>query len=484
MKVVFVNHNVTLWVNLGMTYVMSSVARKHKVYLIDRMLHRDNFSEHMLAEIKNQMPQVVAFSVNNYTVKEAVFLSARIKDKFPDIKVVFGGPGPTILPDETLSFPVVDAICIGEGEVAFLEYLDVLEKGDSLHGVKSIWFKDINGGVVCNGLRPFEQDLDSFPFPNWDFWDIAAYMNEGEITPGTLRVLSSRGCPFSCSFCSNPLWQKSIPGTYYRRRNPAKVIEEIKNNFTKYKKIGFKFLMISDSIFALDDNHTRQFCELYIKAGLAKNIHWGAQVRAGLTDNSLAVLMKKAGCRRVNVSIESGNDYMRNQIYKKNISREQIRISVKSFQQAGILVRSFVMVGGPDDTPQRFNQTLDLAKELGLSISDLIIIRYVPLPKTQLTLLYEASETEKLHSPFSYKGLNVFKSGIPLLFYWKIRLFKVFGFLREGLSFKGKQFLKDLMGIIFKKRSRFIPLVFLCSEQKIINLTIVRYKIEALSGEG
>jgi hypothetical protein len=121
---------------------------------------------------------------------------------------------------------------------------------------------------------------------------------------------------------------------------------------------------------------------------------------------------------------------------------------------------------------------------LGLSVSDLIIIRYVSLPKTQLTLLYEASETEKLHSPFSYKGLNVFKSGIPLLFYWKIRLFKVFGFLREGLSFKGKQFLKDLMGIIFKKRSRFIPLVFLCSEQKIINLTIVRYKIEALSGEG
>jgi hypothetical protein len=172
---------------------------------------------------------------------------------------------------------------------------------------------------------------------------------------------------------------------------------------------------------------------------------------------------------------------MRNQIYKKNISWEQIRASVKSFQQAGILVRSFVMVGGPEDTPQRFNQTLNLAKGLGLSISDLIIIRYVPLPKTQLTLLYGASGTEKNYSLFSYKGLDVFKSNIPLLFYWKIRIFKVFGFFWEGLRFKGNQFLKDLIKIMFKQRSRFIPLVFLCSEQKIINLTIVRYKIEALS---
>jgi radical SAM superfamily enzyme YgiQ (UPF0313 family) len=138
------------------------------------------------------------------------------------------------------------------------------------------------------------------------------------------------------------------------------------------------------------------------------------------------------------------------------------------------------MMGGPEDTPQRFNQTLDLAKELGLSVSDLIIIRYVPLPKTQLTLLFGMSKTKKFFSPFSYKELRVFRSDISYWYYWKIRFLKIFTFLQEGLRLKGRQFLKDLEGIFLIRKSRFIPLVFLCSEQRIINLTVVKYKLEKL----
>lgn len=463
-----------------MTYVMSAVATRHSVYLIDRMQQRKGFSAYLLNQIKEKKPAVAAFSVNSYTVKQAVLLSEKIKEELPEIKIVFGGPGPTIMPGEILSFSAVDAICIGEGEVSFLEYLNALEEGISLDKIKGIWVKKKDGKIIKNDLRPFETDLDSFPFPNWDYWDIETYMNFGEIAPGTIRVLTSRGCPFDCSFCSNPLWQKSIPGSYYRRRRPEKIIEEIKENFAKYKKKGLRFLMISDSIFALDNNHTRRFCQLYLEEGLARKLPWGAQVRAGSVDSSLANLMGKAGCQRINISIESGNDYMRNQIYKKNVSREQIRISVKSFQQVGILVRSFVMMGGPEDTPQRFNQTLDLAKELGLSVSDLIIIRYVPLPKTQLTLLFGMSKTKKFFSPFSYKELRVFRSDISYWYYWKIRFLKIFTFLQEGLRLKGGQFLKDLEGIFLTRKSRFIPLVFLCSEQRIINLTVVKYKLEKL----
>jgi radical SAM superfamily enzyme YgiQ (UPF0313 family) len=224
-----------------MTYVMNAVATRHSVYLIDRMQQRKGFSAYLLNQIKEKKPAVAAFSVNSYTVKQAVLLSEKIKEELPEIKIVFGGPGPTIMPGEILSFSAVDAICIGEGEVSFLEYLNALEEGISLDKIKGIWVKKKDGKIIKNDLRPFETDLDSFPFPNWDYWDIETYMNFGEIAPGTIRVLTSRGCPFDCSFCSNPLWQKSIPGSYYRRRRPEKIIEEIKENFAKYKKRDYVF---------------------------------------------------------------------------------------------------------------------------------------------------------------------------------------------------------------------------------------------------
>jgi anaerobic magnesium-protoporphyrin IX monomethyl ester cyclase len=480
MKVMFVNHNISLWVNVGMTYVMSAVEHDHDVVLVDRMKQRARFKRYLLNEVARHMPAVVAFSVNSYTVIEANALVEKIKAQYPHIFVVYGGVHPTIMPEESIAIDGVDAICIGEGEHVFAELLQSLESGNDLDSIRGLYFKNAKGIISKNMLRPFAEDLDQLPWPNWDLWDIDAYMNHGEIVPGTLRVLTSRGCPYSCSFCSNPVWQTSLEGSYYRRRSTQKIIEEIEYNYAKYSERGFSFLMISDSIFGLDKEHGKEFCRRYIETGLARTIPWGAQMRCGTLDQDYAFLLRQAGCVRMNISIESGNDHMRNTIYKKNMSKDEIFATVHYLRSAGIMIRAFVMVGGPGEDNAMFTETMRFTRSLGLSLSDLIIIKYTPLPHTALVAKINANAIVRSHSLFCYKHVTALQTKMTRSCFLKLKMAKIICFLKEILKLRGVRVLSDIFSFCAVKKSAFFPLLYLCSEQRIINRTIVAYKIKKM----
>lgn len=479
MKVLFVNQAISLYINVGLTYVMSSVAQRHQVCLVDRMKQKSNFYGYLKHNIKHFVPDVIAFSVNSYTISDALPLIRQCKQDFPEVKIILGGIQPTILPEETIVIPGVDAICIGEGEESFLEYLDCRAIGAK--GIAGIWFKGPNGDIVRNPSRPFLEDLDILPFPRWDLWDIEGYLNDGEIFPGTLRVAASRGCPFSCAFCTNPVWPKAIPGKYYRKRKPEKIIEEIQQNIARYKSKGFSFLMMNDSIFGLDRNHTETFCYLYRKQGLEKVLPWGAQMRCGTVDKAYARMLKASGCSRITVSIESGSDYMRNDVYRKNLTKDQIRETIEALRQCGIYVRGFIMIGGPGETSFMFEETRAFLKQLSMTLSDVTVIRYVPLPKTQLASVLPEDIIRMIHSPFCYHTLSAVKSDIPAGYYFKLKVLKILSFLRQGLILRGIIFLFDIIKVAFRSgKSRFIPLVHICSEQRMINWTIARYHMQKI----
>jgi radical SAM superfamily enzyme YgiQ (UPF0313 family) len=385
---------------------------------------------------------------------------------------------PTILPDEAINTEGVDGVCIGEGEKVVPELLSAIESGRPLASIQGLYFKDTAGIIHKNPLRSFEKDIDSFPWPNWDLWDIDTYMNEGEIVPGTLRTLTTRGCPYSCSFCSNPIWSSQIEGAYYRKRSPQDIAEEVRNNYDKYHRRGFSFLMISDSIFGLDKKHAAAFCREYQKAGLADVLPWGAQIRCGTIDRESVRLMRSAGCVRMNISIESGNDRMRNDVYKKKMTKEMIEETVAFLREAGIVTRAFVMLGGPGETNAMFDETLAFSKKIGLSLSDLIIIKYVPLPCTELVRSLDPSDVHASKSPFCYKDTPTIRSRISPGYYFLLRAKKVVAFIREVVCLRGLSFIYDLWQLIKHGSTGFFPLVYLCSEQRIINHTLVRYKIE------
>ena len=128
MKVLFVNPNLggVAGLNVGLAYVISSVEKRHGVKLLDLSFRLKNYQQYIQREIEEYKPDIVAFSVTSFTFQKSLEIGNFIKNIYPGISFIFGGVHPTLLPEETIQHPLVDAICIGEGEKSFLEYLDKL----------------------------------------------------------------------------------------------------------------------------------------------------------------------------------------------------------------------------------------------------------------------------------------------------------------------------------------------------------------------
>lgn len=157
----------------------------------------------------------------------------------------------TIFPRQAIAHPFVDNICIGEGEEAFLEFLD-LDLKDRESSVLGIWRKTLDGRIIQTPLRPWIEDLDVLPIVDWSFWDMERYMRFGGVFRGGIRMLASRGCPFTCGFCSVDSLAKAIPGRYYRFHCPERVVEEMLFLYEKYRPLGGRYIHFDDANFGLD----------------------------------------------------------------------------------------------------------------------------------------------------------------------------------------------------------------------------------------
>ena len=384
MKVLFVNPNLggVAGLNVGLAYVISSVEKTHGVKLLDLSFRLKDYQQYIQRETEEYKPDIIAFSVTSFTFQKSLEIGGFIKKMRPDIPFIFGGVHPTLLPEETIQHPLVDAICIGEGEKSFLEYLDKLDEKKE-PDVEGIWYKDRNGCLRKNRLRPFEENIDDLVFPNWDHWEIEKYLDTNlYYLPGALKYLSSRGCPYDCSFCSNKAIKEAVPGRYYRVRSAENIIEEIKFNIGKYGRKGFSSIAFGDEIFGLDIGWLRKFCMLYKKEGLSGKFKWMCATRADAVTREWAFIAAEAGCKMVMLGIESGDDYIRMQVYKKNITRKDILNATSNLQDSGIAFGFYILVGCPHDSYATIKASMELVRELDPVTSHFSF--YQPLPKTEL----------------------------------------------------------------------------------------------------
>lgn len=384
MKVLFINPNLggVSGLNVGLAYVSSSVERKHGVKLIDLSFCLKNYLQYIYQEIQSYQPDIIAFSTTSFTHQKSLEIAKSIRLAYPGIPFVFGGVHPTLLPEETIQNPLVDVICIGEGESSFLEYLDKIGQGLEPK-VEGIWYKNAQGQVCKNRLRPFEKDIDVLPFPNWEHWQIEKYLNTNlYYLPGALKYLSSRGCPYDCSFCSNRAIKEIVPGKYYRVRNPENIIEEIKLNREKFSQRGFKSIAFGDEIFGLDFEWLEKFCQLYKKNNLSEEFKWSCATRAEVVTKEWAKSVADAGCKMVMLGIESGDDYIRMQVFKKNITQEDIFKAVSNLRNHGVEFGFYMLVGCPQDSWASIKAGINLVRKLNPLVSHFSF--YQPLPKTEL----------------------------------------------------------------------------------------------------
>ena len=350
---------------LGLGYVAASL-KKHgvPVELVDcTFLSR----EEAIEKVRRSHPQIVGI-YSMFSMKKSSLELARLLRECCDLLVV-GGPLPTLDPAEFLDD--FDVAVIGEGEKTVTELVDSVDKGLGFSGVNGIAYKD-EGEVKFTAPRGFVENLDDLPFPSRELFDNEAYKRYYAKRFGytTTPMITSRGCPFSCDFCSRPVF-----GTDFRTRSPTSIVDEVES----IASYGYDRVWFADDCFTLNREHLIRVCDEVIRRGV--DVGWECLSRVDTMDRQVADKMKQAGCVRVFFGIESGNDDVL-AVMNKRITVAQARHAVYAAKAAGLQVGAFFMVGYPGETDASVLDTVRFAS--GLPLDYLSFTLPYPIPGTPL----------------------------------------------------------------------------------------------------
>jgi radical SAM superfamily enzyme YgiQ (UPF0313 family) len=345
----------------------------------------NDLSDPIWTEIKENIvkfnPDIIGITMftANYKVAKVI---AKIAKGFNDnIKIIVGGVHPTIDPEGTLKNNEFNFLVRGEGEVTFLEFV----KGKRYSEIQGLSYKK-NGKIIHNKARPFIKDLDTLSFPSRDlFINRTRNMDFGNIITG-------RGCPYSCIYCaSKKIWHKKV-----RFRSAENVVKELiylKENYNS------PLIYFVDDTFTLNRNRAKEICRGIIKKSL--DIEWKCDTRVDCLDYELVNLMKKSGCIRIKIGVETGSEKILKRI-KKGLTKDKIRKGVDIIKRVGIPLTVYLMAGFPEETNNDIKETIEFGKEIDADYYSLSIV--APYLGTEIYDEYLKSSTivNKEHWEFFY----------------------------------------------------------------------------------
>ncbi|MBI4295770.1 MAG: B12-binding domain-containing radical SAM protein [Chloroflexi bacterium] len=347
---------------LGIGYVAAALRRAgHEVRLLDCTFMERNLALHAA---RRAGADIIGIS-SMMTLREESLNFARGLRNHCGL-LVAGGPLPSSSPDAFIQD--FDVVVRGEGEQAMLEITNAYEHGSDFSSIPGIVYR--SGGATAP--RPLTRHLDAIPFPARDLLPNKDYIDfyRKRFGNATTSVITTRGCPFSCEFCSNAIFSSS-----FRERSPANVLDEVEQALS----LGYDRIHFADDVFTLRKERVLEVC-LEIEARKLK-FTWECLGRVDSIDPDLAGAMKKAGCDRIFFGIESGNDSVL-KLMNKNITVAKARTAVTAAHNAGIRVGAFFILCYPGETTDTVLKTLRFATSLPLDYLSFTVP--YPLPGTAL----------------------------------------------------------------------------------------------------
>lgn len=320
----------------------------------------DGLSEEaFLIRLEQAAPDVVVYEVSTPSIELDLRIAAETKRLLgAAVPVIFCGPHHEMYNSDFLSqHSEVDIILKGEYESTLLEVVEKLQAGVALNDVKGAIFRTPSGKVQSNQDRPLEQDLDKFPPPARHLLPMAKYIDlPGGIPAPSLQLWASRGCPFTCIFCSWP--QIMYGGSNYRTRNPKHVVDEIEECV---KEFGFKSFYFDDDTFNIGKSRMLELCDEITRRGI--NLPWAIMARADCMDREILSAMKLAGLVALKYGVESADPAIL-EATGKSLDLRKVRETVALTRELGIQFHLTFTFGLPGETKQSIRKTVDFALEL------------------------------------------------------------------------------------------------------------------------
>jgi len=297
---------------------------------------------------------LVGISVITSTAPPSYALAAKVRSA--GIPVVLGGTHPTFLPEEGLRH--ADYVIRGEAEGAFAELLEALQGQRELSGIRNLSYRR-DGQIVHNPERPRIRELDSTPIPDFS-------LVSGWKPGGIVSVATSRGCPYSCSFCA-------VPGMYghaFRVHSVDRVLAELR------ARREASYIFFVDDIFTANTRRTKALLSRMLAEGLTPS--WGAQVRTeAAEDPELLALMRQSNCFNVYVGFESINPRTL-RLFRKRQDLAKIERSIDSFHAHGIKIHGMFVVGSDEDEVETLDATARFAVKHGLESVQFLVLTPCP----------------------------------------------------------------------------------------------------------
>jgi radical SAM superfamily enzyme YgiQ (UPF0313 family) len=321
------------------------------------------------AAMRDFRPDIIGLSVRNIddqAMESTQFLLDQAKGvmadcrALTDARIVLGGAGYSMFPENALAYLGADMGIQGEGEKAFPALLDHLERGADPSPVPGLYLP----GKGLQGERAFTKDLDEFPLPDDHLLGAADAGNQDMM----IAVQTRRGCPMDCSYCSTA----TIEGKGLRKRSPEAVVEWI----ARRRKEGFKRFMFVDNTFNIPASYARKVCRALANAKL--DISWAGIIYPGVGDRDLVKEMAEAGCSEVSLGCESGSDRILTSMNKR-FDTKAVREFSSMLADQGIGQIGFQLLGGPGETKASVMESFNFVDSLPLNVVKVSIgIRIYP----------------------------------------------------------------------------------------------------------
>ena len=336
--------------SIGLGIISAMLKEKgHKVELIDTTFKVSD--DEIIDKVDQFNPDLVAVTAATNDLQNAIRISQIIKET-KEVPIICGGYHATVAPKDIIDQDCFDMVAIGESEQSLIK----LTKDLNNTKIPNIWFKK-GKKITKNEIGKLTEDLDKLPFPDREIFNYQKYIDSNR---GLATFMSSKGCPFLCSYCINKVLIDKYKGKgkFLRFRSIDNLMKEMKEVITKYKVKEIEFY---DDTFTINKQRLRDFAKRYPKE-IGLPFYINARVNAVTKEDFK--LLKEAGCVRVSIGIEAGAPYIRNDILKRFQSNKQIIDTFQWAKEEGLRTYSFNMIGVPFETQESIKKTIELNRKV------------------------------------------------------------------------------------------------------------------------